>query len=357
MKLTEENELILSLAREFASKEVKEHSLEIERNGIPQTLLSKMAGSGFLAATLPEKLGGAGLDSLSYLLLLETLAMHSPSLSFYTYLQNSLVLGSLAACGEEDAAERMLAIASGAASGTVVADDLISNRGMNSLLFNSALHQLAGRAEFVVHPAASVHVVSTGDGTVLMVSGGISQAGGRRRLGFRGLGFAQVEYSSTGGDVVRLCDGQANNPVAAAMKRSSAAVAAVALGIAEGTIAKAVDYSKTRKTFGSRLEEYKPVAYSISAMQAEIEVLREYLYSNAASAGREGLIAKLLITDAAVRASKLSMQVHGGNGYFEEYQIEKYYRDAMALESLAGNRNAELTELAHHMLGNGSASI
>lgn len=361
MKLTEENRLLLGAAREFAEREVRGISVEIERGGIPPHVLGKMAEMGFLGATAPEQMGGASLDATSYLLLLETLARYSPSLAFYTYMQNTLVVGSLLHFQDNEAArESVSEIASGKRSGTVVLDELVSNTVGNSISIGEGGNAVSGTAEFVIHPGASFILLSHADAqgsSLFRLNGGVRQTGENRKLGFRGLGFGKVTFSASVEESLLIGRKSGQGAISLAAAGGSRAVAAIALGIAEETTERAVAYSRSRRTFGSRLEEYRPVAYSLSSMMAETDVLREYLYSSADMGEKEGLVAKLLVTDAAVRASKLSMQVHGGNGYFEEYQIEKYYRDAMSLEALTGNRNSEMVSLSHHMLGSGSASI
>ncbi len=361
MKLTEENQLLLSAAREFAEREVRGIAVDIERSGIPQQVLGKMAEMGFLGATAPDRFGGASLGTTSYLLLLETLSRYSPSLAFYTYLQNTLVIGSLIHFQDSEAAgESIRDVSSGKRSGTVVLDELVSNTEVSNVSIADGDRAVSGSAGFVMHPDASFLLLSHADAegsSLFQLNGGVKQTAENRRLGFRGLGFGRVSFASSKEESVLLGRKSGQSVISLAASAGSMAVAAIALGIAEETVDRAAAYSKTRKTFGSRLEEYRPVAYSLSSMMAETEVLREYIYSSADGGEKEGLVAKLLMTDAAVRASKLSMQVHGGNGYFEEYQIEKYYRDAMALEALTGNRNSDLGSLARQMLGSGSASI
>lgn len=360
MRLSEENELVLAAARQFATSEVMPLSLEIERSGLPAGLLAKMAGRGYLGAVVPDTLGGAGLSQTSYMLLLETLARHSPSLSFYAFLENSLVLRLLTDAGSQPGVrEAMESVISGSGSGTVVLDQLISSSRAPGLRMEGSPPAVSGQAEYVLHPGASFFIApAPGDGNqLLLIDGRGTVATSHPRLGFRGIGFARVEFS--GGSARMLLPGGADGSAKApdVLLSASREAGAIALGMAEEATARAVEYAGTRKTFGSRLEEYGPIANALSSMSAEIEVMREYLYSTADGGAREGLIAKLRLTELAVRASKLSMQVHGGNGYFEDYQIEKYYRDAMALQSLTGNRERERTELSHLLLGKGSAHI
>ncbi len=360
MNLSEENRLILSMAREFAEKYVEPAAVEIEKSGIPGELLDRMSEMGYLSAALPEELGGAGVEKSSYLLILETIAKHSPSLSFYTYLQNSLVLGALSLHHVTDAAGAAIkSIASGRKSGTVILDSVLSARGASSLeLLEEG--SVAGSAEYVLNPGADyvVAAADTKDGSALcLLDGGAWPSVHGHSLGFRGIGFGSLVIGSARANTHVIASTGGRQSVESALSRGNCAAAAIALGMAESTIERAVDYAKGRKTFGSRLVEYTPLAHSLSSVMAEIEICREYVYGKAAEGEKEGLVAKLHATQLAVSASKLSMQVHGGNGYFEEYRIEKFYRDAMALNAFSGNRNADRERLARMLLGDGSASI
>ena len=357
--MSEENELMLRFATEFAAAEVEPVSLEIERGGIPAELLSKMSDRGYLGAVVPEAHGGAGLSESSYLLLLETLARYSPSLSFYMYLQNSLFLRPLLDhASEPSVSETIRTVASGKESGTVVLDCAISNGTKESIVFSGKPPSVKGNARYVVNPAAEHFIVPASEGAeeLILLRGGTKTAGSNARLGFRGIGFSRVEFTGSGNAVV-LQPGGGRGRITEVLLNESRGAAAIALGLAEGTTARAVQYSKTRTTFGSRLEQYQPVAFQLSSVLAELEVMREYLYSTVDAGPAAGLISKIRLTDAALRASTLSMQVHGGNGYFEAYQIEKYYRDAMALHALTGRRNADLRELSGMLIGRGSAEI
>lgn len=357
--MSDENELMLSFAREFAEAEVEPVSLEIEHDGIPSELLSKMSDRGYLGAVVPEAHGGAGLSESSYLLLLETLARYSPSLSFYTYLQNSLFLRPLLDYASESSVGKIIrAVASGKESGTLVLDCAISNASKQSVIFSVKQPAVSGSARYVVNPAATHFIVpaTVGEEELLLLTGGWKEAGENARLGFRGIGFSQIEFTGQGSAVVLQPNGGPGK-VGEILIRESRGAAAIALGLAEGTVARAVEYSKARTTFGSRLERYEPVAFQLSSILSELEVMREYLYSTVDSGRAAGMISKIRLIDTALRASTLSMQVHGGNGYFEAYQIEKYYRDAMALNALTGRRNAELRELSRLLIGEGSAEI
>lgn len=360
MKLTDENELVLSFAQDFVQGDLSRAALEVEREGIPHALLGKMAERGYLSALIPEKLGGAALDSTSYMLLLETLAKHSPSVAFYALLQNSFVLGALSRFSGSEVEERVKSVASGKGSGAVVMDHLLSNRANSRVPLREADGGVEGVAEYVLNPGASFFLsplARDGGDSFALIAGGGKILRDKERLGFRGIGFSALQFEQGKSRATLLAEASGDSILNETLLDASGAVAAVALGISEGAIDRAAEYAHERKAFTHNLSEYQPVAYSLTSMKGQIEILREYLYSVAGKGRREGLIAKINLTDAAISASRISMQIHGGNGYFQEYQVEKYYRDAMTLQALTGNRNRELQALAQLTLGEGSAKI
>jgi alkylation response protein AidB-like acyl-CoA dehydrogenase len=357
MKLTEGQELIHSMVSEFTEQSVEPVSLEIERSGIPQKILHEMSGRGFLGATVPERYGGAALDSRSYFLILETLAKHSPSLAFFTFLQNSFVAKPIIDAGNESVSEKFLPdISSGKRTGSLIMEDVISFGGTPATV--DAQGALKGHKRYVLNPDADIFLIPAvrdGIDSLFLLEKGVRRTGNQRRLGFRGIGFAEAEVESLAGDAVMILGGNALSFLRNEIENASAGVAAIALGMAEASVGKAVAYSMERRAFGSKLIEFQPISFSLALMSAETEQLRDALYSTVAESAEGSLRMKLLATDLAIRSSKLSLQVHGGNGYFEEYQVERFYRDAMALAALTGNRTMDMIAYSRMLFGPESA--
>ena len=359
MKLSDEQELIRGMVIEFSEQSVEPMALDIERNGIPQKTLSEMAGRGLLGAIVPEQYGGAALDARSYFLILETLAQHSPSLAFFTFLQNSYVAKPVLDAVNTAVSEKLLPdICSGKRTGSLIMEDLISFVG--TPVSADERGGLRGRKRYVLNPGADAFLlpaVRGGGDALFLLEKGVRRIREEKRLGFRGIAFAEVEIESSAEDAVMILDSNARRFLADEIEKSSAGVAAIAIGMAEASVGKAVAYAKERKTFNSKLIEYQPISFALALMNAETELLRESLYSMDAESAADSLRMKLLATDLAIRSSRLSLQVHGGNGYFEEYRVERFYRDSMALAALTGNRTMDMVAYSRMLFGPGSAGI
>jgi len=344
--LRDEELLLKRVVTEFCESEVERERLRIEREGIPDSLIRGVAENGFLGALAPQELGGSGLDARSYAVLLQVMSKYSSSLAYYVFVQNSLVIAPLVRFASDEVRRRVIPeIASGNSRGTLVQDLFRSSK--NELSYDG---RLRGTAGMVPLPRAEHHLVMTTGGGFLLLSGPGEVLEERAITGFRGVGFGAVRYD---GDAAVVLEERASDAVAGIMDDASYPVAAMALGIAERAVEMAAQYSRDREAFGSKLMEFQPVAFYIAEAHAQLRVLEEYIYSESP----DPLIAKTLSLDLARRASRASIQVHGGYGYFEDLGVERLYRDSAALSSIAGNYLSDMTGLSRKLLGDSAARI
>mgnify|MGYP001772800536 CR=1 FL=1 len=345
--LRDEEKLLRRVVTEFCESEVERERLRIERDGIPDSIIRAAAESGFLGALAPPELGGSGLDTRSYAVLLQVMSKYSTSLAYYVFLQNSLFIAPLLRFAREDVRRSVVPeVASGGSKGTLVQD--VFRRSKNSLSYGDVL---SGMADMVPLPSADHHLVlarsKDGDALVLSSPGDILER--YRIIGLRGMEFGKVSYGGRA-DVVAE---HGSSAVEGLMDEAAIPLSAMALGIVERAVEMAAQYSKEREAFGSKLSEFQPIAFYIADVQAQLRVLEEYLYSDSP----DPLSAKVLSLDLARKASRMSIQVHGGYGYFEDVGVERLYRDAAALSSIAGNYLDDMAKLSRELLGDSAARI
>ncbi|MCI4461289.1 MAG: acyl-CoA dehydrogenase family protein [Nitrososphaeria archaeon] len=347
MTLRDEELLLRRLATEFCESEVEGARLRIEREGVPGPLLGRAAELGFLGALAPPELGGSGLDARSYSVLLQALSKCSTSLAYYVFVQNSLFIAPIIRLGAPEQARPLVEeVASGRSAGTL-AQDLFREPG-NPLSMQSS--RLEGEADFVPLPRAAHHLVLVRASDRLALSGPGEVLEEYRLVGLRGVAFGRVRY---GGDADVLPAPRAVDALRGLMEEASLGVAAMALGIAERAVEAAAQYAKDREAFNSKLAEFQPIAFYVAEAHAQLRAVESYVYSESP----DPVAAKLLALDLARRASRMSIQVHGGYGYFEDVGIERLYRDAAALSSILGGREADLVSLARRILGDSAARI
>ncbi|BAB60472.1 TVG1372758 [Thermoplasma volcanium GSS1] len=132
-------------------------------------------------------------------------------------------------------------------------------------------------------------------------------------------------------------------------------IAAIFLGLSDGTISKAIEYSKVRTAFDHPLKDYSPIFDDLVSLKMEIDVLRFYLYGSGDEYSRA--LIKIKAKDLSLRATRVSLQTHGGYGYIHDFGIEKYYRDAMALSVYFGQDKYENMVLSDHIFGEAGGII
>ncbi|MGC8558256.1 MAG: acyl-CoA dehydrogenase family protein [Nitrososphaeria archaeon] len=348
--LSEELQLLKQIVEEFSEKIVDPSAIKIEREGISQEILNSLAEKGFLGALAPVEYGGASLDEMGYNVLLQVLAKHSPSVAFYVFLQNSLFINPILKYGTKEVIEDVVPkVATGKASGSIV----------NYLLNDNKIHidglSISGNADLVPNSNAGMFLVLASSGNeskLVLTDSGFSIAGDSRKLGFRGLRFSSLSFNGAKAKYV-LIDENAERAVRNIYDESSAHISAMALGMSESALDKAVGYAKERQAFEAHLIEFQPIAFMLAKLTAEFNIYEKYLYS--ISSVREAMMLKALSLEFSKNVSRASLQVHGGYGYIEDSGVERFYRDTMALELLTSSHISEMSELSRELLGGESA--
>ncbi len=387
--LTEEQTMFRDLFRDFAQKEVAKvakHTDETEEP--PAALLKKAAAQGFLAATVPENLGGAALDLLSYSLLLEEIARECMSTAVTLAVHNSLVNATIVKYGSDEQKEKWLPILAENLGGFAATEP---DAGSDTA-------RMATRARPSGPPAQSAgHGQRQGDGYLLSgVKTWVSNAGQAKALlvlaqtdggpaifivdpaapgvkiglrepttGLRGVAINTVYF-----DFVELAEadrigaeGDGLIIAQAANTNLQLALAAAALGLAEGAVALGRSFAIDRKQFGVSIATKQGLGNYFADCEVEQEALRHLLEYAAwlASEGKDdaqaALKAKLFGAKIARTAANLMLQVHGGYGFSDEYAISRLYRDAKALDFLGGTPQIGRVVIAQQVFADSGLAI
>ncbi|HLE27563.1 MAG TPA: acyl-CoA dehydrogenase family protein [Anaerolineales bacterium] len=359
--LTEEQQMFRDLFREFAEKEIApiaEHSDREEQP--PVELLKRAAAQGFLGATLPEAYGGAGMDYLTYTLLVEEIAKHCLStavtIGIHTVLASMSILdagteaqkraylprlagGELAAfaLSEPDAGSDPGALQTRARreNGAFYLDGVktwVSNGGLASVFVVFASTEPGRR-----HQGLSAFIVENGAPCVTV---------GHREptLGLRSVDIRTI-YFDDGHVPVENLLGPLNGGwpiVLRAFNRVRLSLAASALGAAEGALALGVKFAVERKQFGGPIAYKQAMQNYVADCAVEIEALRHlvryaaWLADAGQEYGRYASMAKYFGARVAKETANKMLQVHGGYGFSDEYTISRIYRDVRALRLLGG---------------------
>lgn len=354
---TEEQRLFQSMFADFAAKEVAPRSEHIDRSEEPPLqLLQKAAELGFLAALIPEDLGGAGLDTISYCLLMEEMGKADFSTAMTLSTHNGLAVKPLLNHGSEEQKatylERMasgemlgaFALTEPAAGSDVAALQTRAERDGDSYILNGSKTWvtnggLAGL--FLVFARTEAGVTAF---LVERDSPGFKVGYREKTLGLRGLTCNTLYFDDCRVPSPRLlgAEGQGLEIALRAIDFDRLALSAICLGGAEHALEEGVRYSIEHEQFGGPIALKQAIQNYVADTTTEIEALRHLVFYTAWLAdqgkpfGHHASMAKLFGSEVAMRAANKMLQVHGGYGYMKDYAIERVYRDCRALEILDG---------------------
>ena len=378
LELNEGQRLIRDTARRFAANEISPYVREREHDEqFSVDVLRKMADVGLLGGPIPEAYGGAGIDHLSYGIVCEEIGRASPSV-FTTALtvQISLVSQTIQRWGTEEQKHAYLPrLCSGELVGAYALTEPNAGSDPSSMETSARLDGddwvLNGQKMWISNGAQAdiIIVFAQTDPAVghrgiagFLVPGDATGLTRRPIEGKMGLGASNTAVLYF--DNVRvprtsvLCEiGGGFRVAMSALDNGRFSTAACAVGIAQGCLDASVSYARSRTQFGKPIGAHQLVQEMIADMAVETEAARLLVWKVAAlrdrgqSASREVSMAKYYASEAAVRAARNAIQVHGGIGYVAEYPVERYLRDAIALTLYEGTTQIQKLIIGRDTLG------
>ena len=374
--LTEEQIMFRDLFRDFAQKEVAKLAKDTdEAEEPPVTLLKKAVAQGFLAATVPEDFGGAALDPLSYCLLLEEVAKECMSTAVTLAVHNSLVNATLVKYGTDEQKEKWLPILAenlGAFAATEPDAGSDTSRISTRARRTGETYSLSGVKVWVSNAAlANVLLVlaqTDGGPTMFIVdpaAPGVKIGHREPTTGLRGVAINTVYF-----DFVEVAEADRFGAEGAGMSIAQVAnthlqlaLAAVALGLAEGAVALGRAFAIERKQFGVSIATKQALGNYFADCEIEQEALRHlieyaaWLASEDKDYAQAALKAKMFGAKTARTAANLMLQTHGGYGFSDEYAISRLYRDAKALDFLGGTPQIGRVVIAQQVFADSGLAI
>jgi alkylation response protein AidB-like acyl-CoA dehydrogenase len=360
--LTEEHLMIRDAARDFAQTELLPGVIERDnKQQFPDELVKKMGDLGFLGIMVDPKYGGSGMDTISYVLIMEELSKIDASASVIVSVNNSLVCYGIEQYGSEEQKQKYL---TKLATGEYLGAFCLSEPEAGSDATSQKTTAIDMGDHYVLNGTKN-WITNGGRSDVYLV---IAQT--ERDKGHKGINVFIVEKGMDGFDIgpkedklgIRGSDthtlqfndvkvpkenriGEDGFGFKFAMKTLSGGrigIAAQALGIASGAYELALKYSKERKAFGTEICNHQAIAFKLADMYTEISAAR-HLVMNAAWDKDQGNNYDMSSAMAKVYASKVAMeqtveavQIHGGNGFVKEYHVERLMRDAKITQIYEG---------------------
>lgn len=359
--LTEEQQAIFDMAREFGATNIEPHAVAWDQAmEMPREMLQAAAELGLAAIYVPESDGGSGLTRLDATLIFEALAMACPSVSSFLSIHN-MVAWMVSSFGDASMKARYLPelvtmqrIASYCLTEPGSGSDAAALR-TRATRTNEGW-SVSGTKSFISGGDYSdlyVVMCRTGDETTrgisaLMVETGTAGLGfgaQEMKMGWRGQPTAQVILDDCQVPSENLLgdEGAGFKYAMMGLDGGRLNIAAAALGGAQAALNKALAYTGERKAFGKTIDSFQSVQFKLADMETELEAARVFLRQaawkldrGAPDATRHCAMAKRFVTDVGFRVANEALQIHGGYGYLADYGIEKIVRDLRVHQILEG---------------------
>lgn len=375
-ELSEEHKMIRDAARDFAQNELKPGVIERdEHQRFPAEQIKKLGELGFMGMMVSPEYGGAGLDSVSYVLAMEELSKVDASASVVVSVNNSLVCYGLEKFGsEEQKVTYLTPLANGEKIGAFclsepeAGSDATSQR--TTAIDMGDHYVLNGTKNWITNGnSGSIFIVIAqtdlgkghrGINALIVEKGmeGFAVGPKENKMGIRGsdthsLMFTDVKVPKENriGD-----DGFGFKFAMKTLEGGRIGIASQALGIAAGAYELSLAYAKERKAFGRPIAEHQAIQFKLADMATEIEAAR-LLCLNAASLKDRGMpyaqaaaMAKLFASDVAMRTTVEAVQIHGGYGFVKEYHVERLMRDAKITQIYEGTSEIQKMVISREVL-------
>jgi len=373
---TEEQLTIQESARDFAQNEIAPTSIERDINAqFPTEIINKMGELGFLGMMVSPDYGGAGMDTISYVLAMIEISKVDASVGVIMSVNNSLVCWGIEEYGSEQIKQKYLVpLAKGEKIGAFclsepeAGSDATQQRTMadkdgNHYVLNGIKNWITNglSAEyFLVMATTDKEKGHKGISTFLVEKGTPGFGHGKKedKLGIRSSDTCSLTFENCKVPKENIVweEGKGFNFAMNTLNGGRIGIAAQALGIAEASLDAAIKYSKERKAFGKEIANLQGIQFKLADMAVKLDAAKMLTFKAAAmkDAGKkyyaEAAMAKLYASKIAVECALEAIQIHGGYGYVREYLVERYLRDSKITEIYEGTSEIQRIVIARSLL-------
>ena len=374
--LTNEKLMLKKLYQEFTENEVKPLAAEVdEEERFPEETVAKMAKYGMMGIPIPEELGGAGGDNLSYAMLVEELSKACGTTGVVLSAHTSLCCAPIYEFGTPEQKEKYLiplskgeklgafgltepnagTDAAGQQTRAVLDGDEYVLNGSKIFITNASYADI-----FIIFAMTDKSKGTRGISAFILEKDfeGFSIGKKELKMGIRGSATCELIFENVRVPKENLL-GKEGKGFGIAMKTLDGGrigIAAQALGIAQGAIDETVKYVKERKQFGRAIAKFQNTQFQLADMQTEVDAARLLVYRAAWLKDQkqpyscEAAMAKLFAAEAAMKITTKAVQLHGGYGYTREYPVERMMRAAKITEIYEGTSEVQRMVVAANML-------
>ena len=374
-ELTAEQREIKALARDFAEAEIEPHAAEWDRqHRFPRDLYPKLAELGLMGVCVPEDLGGAGADFLSYVLVLEELSRADAGVGVTVAVHTSAATLPILTFGTEEQRARFVPpLARGETIGAFALTETESGSDAGSLRTTATREgdawRISGTKQFIsTAEFAGTFLLfartdqetpgARGVSAFILDADHIRVTGAEEKLGLNSSTTNSIAVDAfVDTDRMLHDEGKGFTVAMATLDGGRIGIAAQALGIAQAAYDAARVYALERKQFGQRIADFQAIQWKLADMATDIDAARMLVYRAAwlKQQGKPhteaGAKAKLFSSEMARRQTAEAIQIFGGYGYTKEFPVERYYRDAKITEIYEGTSEIQRLVIARSVLG------
>jgi butyryl-CoA dehydrogenase len=376
IQLTEEQLLLRDNVRRFADEVVRPRAKEIDRTGeFPRRFFDQAGELGLAGVAVPEEYGGAGMDTLSYCLVIEEISRACANSGVILSVNNSLVCDPLLKFGSEEQKRQLLTpLASGRKLGCFgltepgAGSDAASLRTLarrdgdgyvldgNKVFITNGTHADLALVFATVDPARKHRGITAF--VVPTDAPGFHHGQHETKLGVNASGTTELSFAGVRVPASHRLgeEGEGFKIAMAALDGGRVGIAAQAIGIAQAALDDALAYSQQREQFGQHLSDFQAIQFYLADMATELDAARLLTWKAAWAKDHqkrytlEAAQAKLFASEMAQRVTNKALQIHGGYGYSREYDVERYFRDARITEIYEGTSEVQKMVIADWVL-------
>jgi butyryl-CoA dehydrogenase len=375
-ELSQDHKVLRDSVREFVEKEIKPLAMKIdEEHRIPDELIGMMSAMGLMGSYIPEEYEGAGLDMLSYAIVVEEVSKACASSGVLISAHSSLACDPIYRFGTDEQKMTFLPdLATGRKIGCILltepdvgsdvsgmatmyrreGDEIVINGGKTFITNGGFLGTgilFATHDKSMKHKGISAFIVD-------LSSPGVTILKNEVKMGIRGSYTTAFAFDDLRIPAANLLgsEGQGFKIAMETLNGGRIGIASQALGIAEGAFERALAYSRERKQFGAPICDLQAIQFKLADMYSRIEMSKLLTYKAAWMKDRkmnyalESAMCKMCASETATYVTKEAVQIHGGYGYIADYEVERMYRDAKITEIYEGTNEVQRVVISKILL-------
>jgi len=377
-QLTEDQLLIQESARDFAQNEIAPSAVQRDKSAeFPQEIVKKLGELGFMGMMVAPEYGGAGLDTISYVLAMIEVSKVDASVGVIMSVNNSLVCHGLEKYGSDYIKQKYLvplakgeklgafALSEPEAGSDATRQKTTADKEGDYFVLNGIKNWITNgtTADYVLVMASTKkELAHKGISTLLVERGtpGFDHGIKEDKLGIRSSDTCSLTFQNCKVPAQNIVweEGKGFNFAMNTLNGGRIGIASQAIGIAEASLDAALKYSKERKAFGQTISNFQGIQFKLADMAVKVDAAKMLTLKAAALKDadkpyyKEAAMAKLYSSTIAFQCASEAIQIHGGYGYVREYLVERYLRDAKITEIYEGTSEIQKVVIARALLDN-----